>query len=209
MKVFEAAKPGQPLTQVSEKSLELKIDREHPEGAFSDPSMDTQEMDRVRLARSPKDTDKGAFEGQETQSARCRRGPKDDFAKPYIPEGPYRARYQGHTYYSGFKTPKLKLDFIIVTEGPQFGVAVQRHYTVKRSGKKGWKPLTWTCSLVREWFLCHPDSPRNMRWDRVPMTRWFESEYQIIVGTVRKDFQQRDLTDQQIYSKVKEIIGRA
>ena len=166
-------------------------------------------MDHFGGTRPLKDTEKGAFEAQKTQSIRSRRGPEDSLEKPYIPEGLYRARYQGYTYYSAFKTPKLKLDFIIVTEGPQFGVVVQRHYSVKRSGKKGWKPLTWTCSLVREWFLCHPDSPRNMRWDRVPMTRWFESEYQIIVGTVRKDFQQRDLTDQQIYSKVKEIIGRA
>ena len=171
--------------------------------------MGTQGMDRIQLARSPKDTDKGAFEGQKTQSARCRRVSQDNFEKPYIPEGLYRARYKGHSYYSAFKTPKLKLDFIVVTEGPQFGVVVERHYSVKRSGTKGWKPSSWTCDLVREWFKCHPDSPRSMRWDRVPMTRWFESEYQIIVGTVRKDFQQRDLTDQQIYSKVKEIIGRA
>ena len=89
MKVFETAKPGQPLTQVSEKSLELQIDREHPEGAFSDPSMDTQEMDRVRLARSPKDTEKSVFRARKGAFPRGSKAGEDNSEKPYTFEGLY------------------------------------------------------------------------------------------------------------------------
>ena len=84
MKVFETVKNGQAQTQVSTKSLESQSDSEQLEGVFSAPLITTQGMDRAQLARSPKDTDKGAFEGQKTQSSRFLKSPEDDFVKPYI-----------------------------------------------------------------------------------------------------------------------------
>ena len=87
MKPSKAAMNGQVLTHVSIKSLESHIDREHPEGAFSDPSMGTQGMDRIQLARSPKDIEKGAFREPKRKSRKGSIAGGDHFEKPSIFEG--------------------------------------------------------------------------------------------------------------------------
>ena len=119
MKPSKAAMNGQVLTHVSIKSLESHIDREHPEGAFSDPSMGTQGMDRIQLARSPKDTRRVLLKDK-------RRNLRDVaevlriISKTYIPEG-LIGRVIRATLLHSLQNPKAKLDFIVATEGPQFG----------------------------------------------------------------------------------------
>jgi hypothetical protein len=134
---------------------------------------------------------------------------QSELAGVLIPEGKYRARFQGYKTFQAWGDLKLSLDFLIVDEGPFFGLIVKRYYSVRRVGKNGWKPRSATCTLLIEWFNCHPDSPRNIRRDRLPMTRWCESEYEIMVGTVRKSFLQERLPEQMLYSKVIKILGRA
>jgi len=138
-----------------------------------------------------------------------RRHDANDSCPSLLPEGEYRARYKGHSIYSIWKSLKLRLDFLIAEEGPHFGAVVHRHYTVQKVGKRGWKPSGTTGCLLIEWFNCHPDSPRNLRRDRLPMTRWFESEYFVRLETVHRNHQKLVLPDQLRYSVVREILRRA
>lgn len=131
-----------------------------------------------------------------------------EFCKPLLPKGIYRVRYKGNSIYKMYEDLKLKLEFLIVDEGPYFGIEVHRHYGVRAVGKKGWKPKGGTCCLLIDWFNCHPDSPSNIRRDRLPMTKWFESEYLARLGAVTKNHRDLDLPEKLKYSVVRELIGR-
>lgn len=133
---------------------------------------------------------------------------KGRFANVLIPEGKYRARFQEYKTYKAWSDFKLSMDFFIVDEGPYFGVVLQRYHSVLKVGKKGWKPRSATCSLMIEWFTCHPDSPRDIRRDRLPMSRWRESEYEVSVRTVKNNFQGKKLPKKMWYSKVADVLGR-
>ena len=135
---------------------------------------------------------------------------RENLANPLIPEGKYKARCLSHKVTMMFGDPKLVLDFQITDFGEYFKTVIPRYYSVKKiKGSSGFKPLTKTCSLIREWFLCHPDSPRNMRFDRIPMSQWSTGEYEIMATTVIKNFQQKPLPEQLRYSRVSAILGRA
>jgi len=129
---------------------------------------------------------------------------------PLIPEGKYKARCLHHELIMMWGEPKLVLDFQITDFGEYFETVIPRYYSVKKIGGSGrFKPLTKTCTLIREWFLCHPDSPRSMRFDRIPMSQWTKGEYEIMAATVIKNFQQKPLPEQLRYSRVSAILGRA
>ena len=132
-----------------------------------------------------------------------------DSCLPLLPAGEYRVRFKGYSVYTIWKSLKLKLDFLVAEEGPYFGTVVHRHYTVQKVGKRGWKPTGTTGCLLIEWYKCHPDSPRNLRRDRLPMSKWFESEYFVRLETVCRNHQKLVLPDQLRYSVIREISGRA
>ena len=87
VKLFKAAKNERALNSASKKSLEPQIGREHLEGAFSDPSMGTQGMDRIQLARSPKDIEKGALREPKRKSRKGSTAGGDHFEKLSLVEG--------------------------------------------------------------------------------------------------------------------------
>ena len=128
---------------------------------------------------------------------------------PQIPEGKYIARCIEHRVYKAFSDLKLTLDFRIIGMGHFFGTKVSRHYSVLPIRRKGgFKPRTKTCVLVVDWFRAHPDTPGNIRLDRLPMTRWLDGEYEILVGDVVQNHRQQKLPEQVRYSVVREVLGR-
>jgi len=133
----------------------------------------------------------------------------DDWIPPLIPEDEYELKFEGYT--TGFlfgRTPKLILDFKIISSNEHFGTKITSYYNVQRiigkPGKNGNFKVGWSSRFAREFMSLF--NTRVTRLDRFPMSRF---ERSILIGktkTVKKSANQKNLPSVAQYSVVNELV---
>lgn len=89
---------------------------------------------------------------------------------------------------------------------------LRRYYTVERligkvGPRGGFKVKSQTSVLITEYLNCHPEVIIPKRLDRLPMKYWGSTLYIAKVEPVMRNSRQKQLHEQQRYSKISELVG--
>jgi hypothetical protein len=133
--------------------------------------------------------------------------------RPLLPSGTYTVKYLGYETAIQFgDASKLILRLAIMDLGEWFETELRRYYTVDRligkaGPKGGFKVKSQTSVLITEYLNCHPGIIIPKRLDRLPMKHWGSTLYFAKVDPVTRNSRQKQLHEQQQYSKISELIG--
>ena len=128
---------------------------------------------------------------------------------PSIPDGEYVVEYSDYVLATMFsqRTPKLGLTFYIV-EGLHQGYMIRRWYIVRDiKPERRFTAKSKTCRLLMEFCKCFPDQKLE-RLDRIPLSRWKEGRFRVLVHTPDKNYEGEDTPEQLRQSVIKKILGR-
>ena len=125
-----------------------------------------------------------------------------------VEQGIYELKYLAHETFHAFKAGKLRVDFKIISFGPEFGKVVSRFYNVKLKGPaktRGRFAAGWQSECMREYV-----NLLNERPERNDRLNWSKLKDKIVVGAVRDvdvDYKQRSKHALLRNSVVGELVG--
>jgi len=126
-----------------------------------------------------------------------------------IEPGVYDLAYSGYETVMMFgRSPKLVLNFAVVSPGEAFGWRLRRHYNVKRfkgkPGKNGKFVVSDKSDFAREYARVFTDLPPRM--DCFPMSRFENTVVSGKVETVIRGHDQKPIPPALQYSRISELV---